>query len=301
MPLKSHVFAWVLVLVALASPLAAHPDLEERIARLTEQLRAAPDDTALLTRRGRLYHDHGEWANALADFDHALALDPGLDGLHLMRSATLARAGRAGAALEAADLYLSCHPLHAEGLVLRARALVALGEPRRAAADLDEAIQRLPNPSIDLLVERARALAAGEAPDLEAALASLDDATAQVGPVLSLRLEAVTLAHALARDDLALPRLADLIRETPHPARLLQLQAQMLFGAGRTQEALEAVEQAIVEIDGLPARARARPAILDLHASLTRQADALLAGEPLPPTPQPHEHSTPPLPPEPHQ
>lgn len=46
-----------------------------RIAALTEQLAATPDDTALLLERGRLHFRLDEWGAALNDFNRVLRLD----------------------------------------------------------------------------------------------------------------------------------------------------------------------------------------------------------------------------------
>ncbi|MBK7403723.1 MAG: hypothetical protein IPJ41_03580 [Phycisphaerales bacterium] len=262
--LKPRTILAALILGGLlaATAAAAHPDLGERITHVTSQIAANPENPSLWIRRGRLFRDNREWERALADVDHALELDPGIEAAQLLRVAVLVQLDRPGEALAGADRYLDQHADDPEALVLHARALVALGQPRTAAADLDAAIRRMEHPAIDLLVERARTLAAGEGGDLDAALKSLDEAAGLVGPVISLRLEAVRLAHAAGRDDLALPRLDDLIEVTPSPARLLGMRGAMLCGAGRLDEGAASFERALGAILALapaPGCARVRP------------------------------------------
>lgn len=260
------------------SPGAAHPELEARIAEFSALIAGRPGEAGLYLQRGRLYHDHGEWDRALADYEIVASLDPGFDRVHLFRAATLERAGLPEASLAAAERYRRAHPGDGEALVLRGRALVALGRSAEAADELAQAIERLANPSIDLRVALARALASDGADGLERALASLDAAVERVGPIVSLRLEAVALARGAGRCDLALARVDALIGETARPARLLVLRGEILAEAGRGEDAIASFREAVREIDSIPGRVRARPAFVGLRADALADAETLARG-----------------------
>jgi predicted Zn-dependent protease len=268
----------------------AHPEVEQRIAEVSALIDQDPGDAGLYLERGRLYHDHGDWEQALSDYEMAADLDPGLERVHLLRAATLIKAGRAARALAVVDEYRRTHPDEGGALVLRARALAALGRSAEAARELREAIESLVGPSIDLHVELARALAADETSGLVPALASLDAAIDRVGPVVSLRLEAVRLSRRAGRFELALPRLESLIGDVPRPARLRVLRGEILAEAGLTEDAVASFRGAVREIDTMPVHVRARPTFAALHADASAAADTLARGGSLDHDSREHDH-----------
>lgn len=197
--------AIALALLLAAGPVYANPDRGWRIAQLGREIEAAPRDASLYLRRGQLQREGGDFERAYADFERAAALEPGLAGLDLAFAQLWLDAGRPERALAPLDRLLAGEPGHAEALVLRGRARAALGDSRGAAADLDAALRRLPEPTPELYLERA----AQQPPD--AALRGLDEGIARLGPAYALVRAAIELeverehyAGALTRSD-ALP------------------------------------------------------------------------------------------------
>ncbi len=188
-------------LMVLAPVMLAHADPELQVADLTRRLEQDPRNAALYLRRGDLQRQLGRWDLALADFARAEALRPSLTLVDLARGRTLLEAGRPADAKAALDRFLSRESHHGEGLILRARALAALGRRESALEDYDRALIRHPAPRPEYYLERAKLQTPG------AALRGLDQGIARLGPVVTLELAAIDLDLLLKKYDSALARL----------------------------------------------------------------------------------------------
>jgi tetratricopeptide (TPR) repeat protein len=262
----------VLVLV-LASPreAAAHSDLAEQIAAVTARIEADPRRGSLYLQRGELHRAHRDWALALADYDRAAALDPGLPAVDLARAAVSLDADRPEAALAAIDRFLVRQPDRADGWALRGRILARLHRPLEAAEDWDRAIRASSRPRPEQYLERASALAAGGR--IDGAVAALDEGIRRLGAIVTLELAAVELELAHARYDAALARVDRLAAAAPRKEQWLLRRGEILEQAGRPAEAREAFAGALVAVQALPEARRRTRAVGDIE---TRSRNALL-------------------------
>ena len=225
--------AAVLVLALLIAPAApAHPEIDDALARLSAQLATQPDAAALYLERGELYARHADWPSAEANYLRAAELSPRLPRLDLVPR-TLARLARRPAAL----------------------------------ADYAAAFRRLAAPSPDLWLERVPLF---DAP--ADALRSLDEAIAQIGPVLSLHLRALDLETALGRTDAALARLDLLVAGSERRELWLKRRGDLLAAAHRPTEARAAYTAALAAIAALPSWLARSPEIAALSGELNRLA-----------------------------
>jgi tetratricopeptide (TPR) repeat protein len=263
---RSAVLA-IVGLLLVPAPAAGHDDVEEQIAELTAailRVGAAPGGAALVLERGGLYLRHRDFAEALADFDRALALDPSL--------APRAHAGRARALLELAEpsraLQALEHADPADGATwsLRGSALERLDRPLDAAEAYDRSFRLTPQPAPDLVLSRARCLVrAGRA---AAALASVDEGLAVIGPCIALEIEAIGIEAELGRYDAALARIdrvqaaAANARSGPWDVR----RAAILARAGRVEEARAVLAAARATL--APRRSGDRALLQEIEAAL---------------------------------
>jgi tetratricopeptide (TPR) repeat protein len=195
-----------------------------------------------------LYRAHHEAAAALADYASALRIDPSLAVVHLARGRLLVEAGRPGDALPDLNRFLLIEPLHADGLMVRARALAAVGRGDAARDDYDRALQLADNP--DWFIERARVVRATAG--ASAALAGLDQGIARLGPIVTLTLEAIGDELSLGRYDAALARLERFVSASgPHPRWLVE-RGEILRAAGRLDDARAAFTASLAAMDALP-------------------------------------------------
>ncbi len=218
-----------------------HPDLDEQIADLTARIKLAPANAELLLRRSEAHRWHAEFGLALADIDAAARLAPGWAKVSLARALTLCAAGQAEEAMVAVQEFLKLEPAHADGLLLRARCSVKLGQPVNAAADYTAALKAYAAPSPDLFVERARLQASlGR---LGEAVKGLDEGLARLGSAPALQQLAIEYERQQADFDGALARVEKLMAQTPAKEPGLLLKAEVLEQAGRLREAREAYRQ----------------------------------------------------------
>ncbi|HEX5031871.1 MAG TPA: tetratricopeptide repeat protein [Candidatus Eisenbacteria bacterium] len=94
--------------------------------------------------RGKYYFDTGRYAEALADYDQALALDPKPGRAYFAKGSALGRLGRIDEALACFDRALELDPTLAEARSDRAGVRLMKGDMAGAIADLDVAIKLNP-------------------------------------------------------------------------------------------------------------------------------------------------------------
>ena len=266
---------------ALAPECIAHPDIKIRIAAVTKQIEARPDDAELYLRRGSLHREHHDWEKALADFARAAELAPNFADVHLARGRMWFDAGKFTEARGELDRFLSLRPGHALGLIARARVLAAIGDAAAAGEDFERGIRAADRPGPQLFLDRARAFAA--AGEFERALAGLDEAVTRMGPILAIESYAIELEETRRRYDEALSRL-DRMRDRLPKERFLHRRGGLLERAGRHDEARACYREALAHLHTLPPRRRdAKPFValkVELAAAVERLEGATLARRP---------------------
>jgi len=248
--------------LATAANLLAHGDLHERIDTLSRSIQASPTNAELFLQRGELHRLHAEPQLAIADFERALTLNPALDLAQLGIGRAYLDAGRPAQARPVLDTFLSRHPQHAEGRLVRARVLAAMGECRAAAADYTGAIGGGNAPLPEVYLERAAVLA--QAGLIDEAIAGLDEGLAHRRRSAPLALKAVDLEVGRNRYDAALARLEDQIERAPRKEFLLYRRGGILEKAGRFDEARAAYAAASRALQTLLPERLSTPALSQL-------------------------------------
>ncbi len=266
--------------VLMPGPAQAHLDTHEQIARLTQQIEAGPSQAtraSLYLRRGELHRIHGDWSDALADYQRARHLDPARVEVDLSLGRLWLDAGNPAQAAQALERFLAQRPHHVRALVTRAQARMQLDAPLLAAADYTRAIAQFQEPKKPLpgyYLARARALvAAGEA-HLHDAIRGLDEGLRRLGNLATLQLYAVELELKQHRHDAALQRLQRVAAQSPRQERWLARRGTILEHSGRPRDALQTYLQALEALEALPPHRRATRAMSDLerrvHTSVSR-------------------------------
>jgi tetratricopeptide (TPR) repeat protein len=253
----------VAVAVLLApAPALAHGAFDARVATLSARIKEQPSANRYL-ERSILYRGHGDLALALADLEQAERLDPTRADLGLHRGRLALDAGRPEEAVAPLQTLLAAAPNHPEANLALARALAALDRPRDAATHYTRAIRAAPVGIPSHYLEWADALLAAGEPQV--ALNGLDEGLSRLGPVVALANRAIEIELAQGQVDAALVRLDRLASRASRQETWLARRAEILEDSGRRAEAGAAYAGALTEIERLPARRRATPAMVQLE------------------------------------
>jgi tetratricopeptide (TPR) repeat protein len=228
----------------------AHPGLHHDIERVTTAMKTADDKAALLVERGYYLRLEGDLTASLRDLDEAIRLDPEANACYAQRGLTLTELERFKQAEADFDRFIGAGGLSSPVLLARARIRASDGKVTAALADYDKAIEI--DLDVDAVLERARFLELQG--KLDRAAQGLRDAIPQLGG-------AVILSDALIRVEMARKRFAEAIllidqqlATAPVRTGLLLRRADVHEQAGRTKQAKEDREQALIEADKVLAR-----------------------------------------------
>ncbi|HEX4951062.1 MAG TPA: tetratricopeptide repeat protein [Blastocatellia bacterium] len=258
-------YFWGLLLCCLLSlPAWAHGVTTEQIKRLTEQIKAAPDQADLYLRRGELHRQLSNAKAALEDFDTVQKLAPERIEIDVYRARLYLDAKMPEMAQFVLDRYLKLRPQHNEAILMRARANAQLGARTQAIQDYTTALSRLANPQPELFLTRAQLQIEARLDD--AALRGLDEGIAKLGALVTLQLLAVEIEVKRQRWDAALARLETVAAQSPRKENWLVQRAEILLSAQRPAAAQEALSAAHQAIAALPDHLRRTQAIVMLEA-----------------------------------
>jgi tetratricopeptide (TPR) repeat protein len=131
------------------NPSRSHDDNDEsarnrNIANLTEVIRHNPKDPRPLIDRGAVYADKGDFSGAIADYNLAIALDPGNVTAYVARGNAYRDKGDLNRAIADYKLAIMLDPINAQAYNNRAIAYSLKGYLDRAMADFDQAITHDP-------------------------------------------------------------------------------------------------------------------------------------------------------------
>jgi tetratricopeptide (TPR) repeat protein len=268
--LARHGIAIVLIAVSMQNAMA-HADIEIQLAHVTTELESQPNDYALYLRRGELRRHQQDWVGAEADFARADRLGSAevRDQLNLYRGRLYQEAGQSERAVTELDTYIVKHPENTNALRVRALASAQMGNFDPAIADYTRLIEMDSVRSPELWLERARLSV--QTGDINTALAGIDEAIAEFGPLITLiefgvKTEADQHNYPAALDRMgALP---PILAESP---KWLWRRGTLLEKLNRTDEAAISFSRARDAIQGMPVRRQQTPAIQDLLAKLIVQ------------------------------
>jgi Flp pilus assembly protein TadD len=239
-------------LVLALLPLGAwgHGPLHERIAALTAEVAAKPDDVTLRYQLAEICFQHGDWDASLKNLERVEQLAPGQFPTDLLRGRAALSAGKADDAKAALDRFIAGQPGNSQALYLRARAFERLGKNDECLNDYRAALAVDARPEPDVFQEVAVALAFRGHKD--EALRVLDAGMAKLGAIPTLGLKAIEMEVSLKRYDAALLRLEAMQKAAPRPEPWMAKRAALLEQAGRPDESRAAWESLVTHLSALP-------------------------------------------------
>ncbi|MDB5722003.1 MAG: hypothetical protein JWP15_2621 [Alphaproteobacteria bacterium] len=235
---------------------------------------AEPQDAEGYSRRGAIFLAQRDFAHAIEDFTHAIALAPKETRFLLQRAEAYMRSGRR--ALGAADLNraVDSDPANVPARIHRAQLRLSIGEREAALADADAAAKAVVGPVNDR-VAIAR---------LYSALEAYDGAIGQLDPWIAAHPEDATLPAALnarcwARAQLgreldkALSDCNAALRRAARPATVLDSRGLVRLRMGDYDKAIEDYDAAL-KADPKIAWSLYGRGLARRHKGLTAEADA---------------------------
>lgn len=256
------------LVLLLSTVVAAHEDVDRRIADLDVRIAASPRNLTLYIDRAELFRARRDWGFAHADLQQAAALVPHNVDLYFYRGRLWLEAGRPERAEPELTRFLATKPNHPQGLLVRARVRAALGRRLAAAGDLSRAIAVLHRPTPELYLERARLLVAEGGIRVNEAVRGIDEAVAQLGPLVSLVEFAVETESQRGHYDAALARIEQLPETVKGQARWQKKRGDILRLADRKTEAQLAYASALASLQALSEKRRQTRAIQELEAAI---------------------------------
>jgi len=275
---SAHLFFVTFLALAFCSATAlAHGPGEERIEEISALLAEQGDQGFLYADRGRVYMDNQHWQEAMEDFNKAALLDPGYVEYDLDRARLAYSAGDYFRALDFINLYLLRHETATEALLIHARSYRELGQYRLAVISYEKALASRSiagaRASPEWYVEFAETLIlTGEK---DRALQILQQGIERLGTIGVFQVMAVDLEVSLGRYDAALKRIDQLLNQSQRKDLWLARRADILFRAGRREEAEKSYRQAWAALQQLPQRLQNVPASKKLAADLEARISTL--------------------------
>jgi len=260
----------VLVLSLLPCRATAHPELLAQIDAVTTQIQQQPTEGHLYLLRAQLYSMHADHDAALRDTQAAADAGTTEPDVLLVRGRVLGAAGRPGDAADALAGLTNRYPAISAGHLARADLLTSQGQFAAAADAYTSAISTAREPRPETYLARARALENISSGTLDAAIRSLDDGIARLGPVATLQLEAIRLEEQLGNVTGAATRMRALAEKANRPEMYLMALAEMYARTGNSLEAAAAAEKVRSAISQLPPLAQAQPTTRALLDRLNR-------------------------------
>jgi tetratricopeptide (TPR) repeat protein len=259
----------------------AHPELDAQVIAITAQIKEQPTNAELYLSRAEVHRLDEEYDLALADIQTAARLKPGWSTPLWVRAKALFDANRIEEAHSAIEDFLKAEPGHANGLLLRARSYLKLGQREQTIADFSAALKAFAQPNPELYIERAR---------LQAFMGRFDDAIRGLDEgykrfaTPTLQLATIELERQAGNFNAALRRTDQLIENVRQPATLL-LKARLFEQAGRFNEAQNAFQDVLIETDKtavrltetlIAIRAEAREGLTRVNAKLSKSPSQTL-------------------------
>lgn len=220
-------------------------DPERGIALLTQSLALAPTDKTradVLANRAFTFQNVGRYAEALADAEAAIALEPRQAVFHLHRGTALQRLGRGAEAAAAYDEALALDPRNVDALYERGVVFMEQRQPAEALERFGLAVQLEPNYCFPL---NGMGLALDKLGRGHEALAAFDAAIRADPKFASAYINRAVSLNAMGHKDEALATLDRAIVLAPNNANAHGNRSTLLAELGRKVEAFESLQNAL--------------------------------------------------------
>lgn len=255
--------------------LDAHGDLHESIQLLTRQLNISPKNADLYFERGQLHHQHGDFNEAFADYQHTLTFQHEATLPKLAIATLLYDWELPYLAYIYIQQFLEMQPKHRQALELCANIHWRTGENRQAATIYTNLLNNYPNPLPEQFLNTAQTLLELHPNNCQPAIQILEKGQQQLGFLIVLQEKMINLAIHCENRRLALQKLAELLPKVNRKEKWLSQQADILLEDGQANKAKQSYKQALTAIQQLPKRHQKTPFTQLLHHHIEEQLNRI--------------------------
>ncbi|MCZ6831714.1 MAG: tetratricopeptide repeat protein [Gammaproteobacteria bacterium] len=260
-----HLSAGVILLLAMATAVAAHPGMQKSLARINALLDSYPEQPALYIKRAAAYRHLQRWELALSDLRRAEALGEPVDaawdlGMVFFETAEY------HTAISCFTRFLERYPKHTASIEYRARAALAAGNYEAAREDFQRYFRLAQHADPGDYLLAAHMLS--ERLDANSALELLDQGMRQLGLIPQLQRYAVTLDLRKNNLKSALRRWQALEQVLGASPEWKVEKARLLLLANETQRAQALLQEASAQL----AELRPTPSRLQLQNRISQMS-----------------------------
>ncbi len=257
-------------LYSFSATSVAHGPGQQSINNITTQLVEQGDSAQLYVKRAHILQNNQHWVEAMSDFNKAAALDPQYVDINLDRARLSYEAGDYLLALDYIDLYLLRIRKSTEAMIIKARTYRALSQYKNSAASYQQALADISDidgsPYPEWYIEYSDTLMMDG--DREKALQALLQGINELGAITVFQIKAIELEVGSELYDSALNRIEQLLNQSQRKDIWLTRRADVLYKAGRHDEAMQTYQQAYSALQELPPRLRNLPVSRELLVKL---------------------------------
>ena len=253
----------------------AHGDIHEQIIKVSQQIKAAPDSMELYLKRGQLYHQHGEFRRAKADFKRVRKKSFFFKIVDLELARLLLDRNRPRKALRYVNNFLSHEAEHLQAILTRAKIYTQLHQHHAATEDYEQAIAIAQSPKPEYYLDLAASILQTDPNAYSQAVEALQRGETALGFIITLQQELVNLAIAHRQYEDALTWIQHILKKIPRQEQWLARKAEVLEQMGDNQQATIFYKKALQAIHQLPDRHKKTDRMKTLQQKINQRLQAL--------------------------
>jgi predicted Zn-dependent protease len=246
-----------------------HGDTHAKLEHLSRVISNETQSAELFLQRGQIHAQHGDWDEAISDYERAERLEPDIEHVDLLLGKALRQSQRFEDAVNRLDRYIIKHPDSAGAFLARARTHADARHVDPASRDFARVAELAPNP--DAYVEWANLLIGTNR--AEEAIQRLEEGCNALGPLITLQVKIIDIEIAREKYDRALERIDAILANAPRKESWLARKGDLLARAGQPTAAADAYAHALVALRRLPSRHRLSTSMQTLEKSLKQKLD----------------------------
>ncbi|MCH2204978.1 MAG: tetratricopeptide repeat protein [Lentisphaerales bacterium] len=259
-----------MIFLTLCTVFAHGPD-DGVLEKLTQQIKASPENAKLYLQRALINERHEDWKACEEDLLKAQTLQADLTDFNYFMGRVAMGQAKDQRAIEYFDKSLKQNPKDFEILFAKGRAYFSLKKYSLAAASFDQAFENPKDPLPNHVIERVQAHQLASSSNVAAITQIIRQALEQFGPLLMLQIELYNLQYKSGKYTHALLTLDQILENVSRKEKWLIEKARCYIALKQNEKAAENLKTVDQIFEKMPKVIKKRKLISDL----IQQADKL--------------------------